>query len=150
MHKTIVLVAVLAAAAVAAGQDRPKAPAKADVDAIQGSWVASAAEVNGGPMGADSLKLVRLRVEGDKYTWQINELGPERGTLKLAPEKKPKALDLRCKEGNNQDRTLPAIYRLDGQTLTVCYELGDGERPKDFKAPAGTMRLAVTYRREKP
>ena len=132
----------------AAAADKPDA-AKKDLNALQGTWAATSAEVTGNPMGAESLKLVRLRVEGDQYTWQINDLGAERGSLKLNPAAKPKTMDLACKQGNNEGRTLAAIYALEGDTLKVCYELQGPKRPTTFKAPANTFLLYVTYTREK-
>jgi uncharacterized protein (TIGR03067 family) len=150
MTKVRLLAAVctLALVAPAYAADKPSPAAKKDLDALQGRWVARSAEVDGKPMDAERLKLVFLELKGDQYTWQINDLGQEFGTLRLLPDHKPKGLDLVGTRGNNEGRTVQAIYALDGDTLKVCYELVNPKRPTAFKAPAGSFLFNVTYQRQ--
>ena len=62
---------------------------------------------------------------------------------------RPAAMDIHGQEGPNAGRTIQAIYQLAGDQLTVCYQLGAGERPAEFKSPAGSQVLLVHYRRVK-
>jgi uncharacterized protein (TIGR03067 family) len=73
---------------------------------------------------------------------------PDKGTFKLDPSAKPKAIDITGTEGPNKGKTIPAIYELTDDTLTVCYNLGGKDRPTEFKTKAGTQLFLVTYKRE--
>jgi len=56
-------------------------------------------------------------------------------------------MDIRGREGPNAGRTIQAIYELAGEQLTVCYQLGSGERPSEFKSAKGSQVLLVRYLR---
>jgi uncharacterized protein (TIGR03067 family) len=75
---------------------------------------------------------------------------PDRGTCKLDPSAKPKALDITGTEGPNKGKTILAIYERDGDTLRVCYDLGGKNRPTEFKTTAGSRLFLVEYKRQKP
>ncbi len=44
-------------------------------------------------------------------------------------------------------KTRRAIYKLDGDTLTVCVNGPDLERPTEFKSPEGTQVMLLTLKR---
>ena len=75
---------------------------------------------------------------------------PDRGTVKLMPSAKPKALDITGTEGPNKGKTILAIYERKGDTLRICYELSGKGRPTEFKTEAGTQLFLVEYQRQKP
>ena len=58
------------------------------------------------------------------------------------PVKEPKTLDLTIKLGN-QEKVSQGIYKLDGDTLTLCRTEENGERPKEFKTTAKSGILVV-------
>ena len=58
-------------------------------------------------------------------------------------------MDIKGTDGPNKGKTIKTIYKLDGDTLTVCYELGDGDRPTKFETKADTKQLLANYKREK-
>ncbi len=60
------------------------------------------------------------------------------------PDKQPKAVDFGVK-GSDED-TYPAIYRLDGNELTLCVGAPD-KRPAEFKAGPG--QVLIRYERSK-
>jgi uncharacterized protein (TIGR03067 family) len=43
-----------------------------------------------------------------------------------------------------------AIYRLDGDTLTVCYSHRAPDRPTRFDSPTGAHLVLLTFKRAKP
>jgi len=49
--------------------------------------------------------------------------------------------------GPNAGRTIAAIWRVEGEVLELCYDVGGGTRPTMFASAAGSTRLLVRYRR---
>ena len=119
-----------------------------DRDALQGTWLAVSAELGGKPVPEAVRKAIRLTLKDDTYTVTVGN-NPDRGTVRLDPAAKPKALDITGAEGPNKGKKIPAIYELHGDTLKICYDLGGRGRPTEFKAPAGTQLFLVTYERAK-
>jgi uncharacterized protein (TIGR03067 family) len=119
-----------------------------DSDALQGTWLATAAELGGKPFPDEVRQSIKLALQGDKYTVTVGK-NPDHGTVKLDPSAKPKAMDITGTEGPNKGKKIPAIYELDGDTLKICYDLSGKGRPAEFKTTAGTQLFLVTYKREK-
>jgi uncharacterized protein (TIGR03067 family) len=117
-------------------------------DTLEGTWLPSAAELGGKAFPDEVRKTIKLVVKGDKYTVTVGKQ-VDRGTVKLNPKAKPKALDITGTEGPNKGKTIQAIYERDGDTLRVCYDLSGKSRPAEFKTRAGTQLFLVTYKRQK-
>jgi uncharacterized protein (TIGR03067 family) len=116
---------------------------------IQGTWLPSAAELGGRKFPDEVRKTIKLVVKDDNYTVTVGT-EPDRGTLKLDPSAKPKAMDITGTEGPNKGKTILAIYERSGDTLRVCYDLDGKSRPTEFKTKAGSKLFLVTYKREEP
>jgi uncharacterized protein (TIGR03067 family) len=119
-----------------------------DGDALQGTWLPSAAEFAGEKFPDEVRKTIKLAIKDDNYTVTVGAK-VDKGTVKLNPSAKPKALDITGTDGPNKDKTMLAIYELDGDTLRVCYDLSGKSRPTEFKTKADTQLFLVTYKREK-
>jgi len=120
-----------------------------DDDAMQGTWLLSAAELGGNKFPDDARKSIKLVLKEGKYTVTAGK-NTDQGTCKVDPKAKPKALDITGTEGPNKGKTILAIYELDGDTLRVCYDLSGKSRPTEFKTKEGTQLFLATYKREKP
>lgn len=120
-----------------------------DSDAIQGTWLASAAELGGKPFPEEVRKSIKLTPKDGKYMVTVGK-NSDRGTVKLEPSVKPKATNITGTEGPNKGKTFLAIYELDGDSLKICYDLSGKGRPTDFKTTEGTQLFLVIYSREKP
>jgi uncharacterized protein (TIGR03067 family) len=120
-----------------------------DGDTIEGTWLPRAAEIAGKPFPDEVRKITKLVVKGDSYTVTVGTKA-DKGTVKLNPKAKPKALDITGTEGPNKGKTILAIYERKGDTLRICYDLSGKQRPTEFKTTEGTQLFLVTYKREKP
>ena len=118
-------------------------------DSIAGTWLPSEAEFAGQPFPDEVRKTMKLVVQDDNYTVTVGT-EVDKGTVKLDPSAKPKALDITGTEGPNKDKKILAIYERNGDRLRVCYDLGGKSRPTEFKTETGTQLFLVTYKREKP
>jgi uncharacterized protein (TIGR03067 family) len=118
-------------------------------DALEGVWLPSAAELGGKKFPDEVRKSIKLEVKGDRYTVTVGTQ-PDRGTCKLDPSTKPKALDITGTDGPNKGRTILAIYERVGDTLRVCYDLSGKSRPTEFRTKEGTPLFLVEYKLQKP
>ncbi len=115
---------------------------------LNGSWVVKRAEMGGKPLPMPPG--FTLTIDYNRYT--AGGASPnDRGKLvffgdELAGE--PRRLDVIGEDGPNKGKRYPAIYRLNGRELEICYDLSEKERPRDFTSREGTMLFRVTYSRK--
>jgi uncharacterized protein (TIGR03067 family) len=135
-----ILVAIAIARTASAGNESD------DAKKIQGTWAITSAELGGSPFPPQVAKIITLKMGEGKYEVQAENL--DKGTYTIDPAATPKALDIIGAEGPNAGKHFPCIYELHGDVLKICYQLGDGPRPAEFKSPAGTKIFLVTYKRK--
>jgi uncharacterized protein (TIGR03067 family) len=126
----------------------PAADDPDDLKLLAGTWKPTAADLGGNKIDRLVLEKATVLYEGDKYTITIGEKG-EKGSLTLDPKKSPKQMDIFPTEGDNNGKTLLAVYELAGDKLTICYSLTPGVRPENFE-PASNTLLLVKFERVKP
>ena len=137
--------------------DQPaKDAAKEDRDKLQGEWVMVSVELPPKVRKPDEEQIKRSGLVVKDDTWQMITNGKEASKMPFTidPTKDPKEIDFKVKIGEGvkvkggNEFTLKGIYKLDGDTLTLCRTvLGTDDRPKEFKA--GEVLLAVYKRKEK-
>lgn len=141
---TFALIAFVAAATAAGRSDDAT---EKDLKALVGKWKVEKAELGGNDAMA-LFKGLTLEISKDgKYTVVLGDL-KDSGKLVLDPSKIPAEMSITGIEGPNKDKTIKAIYKLDGDTVTICYALTGGDRPAKFEAKEAQHFLAV-YQREK-
>src|SRR5262245_36449973 len=128
MTRAVALVACWALSVSTTLGQKPDEAAAADLKAMVGKWKVEKAEIG----GKDALALVKdLKLEiaeGGKYTVLVGEQ-KDTGTVTVDPSKKPAEMDIKGAEGPNKGKTIKTIYKIDGDTMTVCYDLGGAARP---------------------
>jgi RNA polymerase sigma-70 factor (ECF subfamily) len=138
---TGVEVAVGVPRALAAADEAAKV--KAELKKFQGTWVDIYAEKAGkkqAEVGDHELKF-----DGDTFSVADHGQVEEKGTIKLDPSKKPREIDLRVRDRNNEEKTVLGIYAWDGENLMFCWGKPGGEkRPLDFTtSPEGRVLVIV-------
>jgi uncharacterized protein (TIGR03067 family) len=144
MFRIVAVLPLLALSAVAADAD-----ADAELRALQGTWVIDKATLAGRVHDEDFAGM-KLTVAGDKYVVDFGK-NTDKGTLTLDAAKSPKRIDIKSAEGPFKGKTLPGIYELKGDTLTLCLE-ADGKaekRPEKFESPGMVRNMLLTFNREK-
>jgi uncharacterized protein (TIGR03067 family) len=109
---------------------------------LVGRWAPVSAELAGQPFPVANFAGATLQLTGDSY-----DFAGDKGTYSLLGGHSPAAMDIHGREGPNAGRTIPAIYALTGDSLTIGYQLGAGERPAAFASPVGSHVLLVRYQR---
>jgi uncharacterized protein (TIGR03067 family) len=135
-------------AAVASAQHEAT---KKDLDQLQGTWRLVSRERDGKADLADALKDVRVTHEGDKFSFSGSPSGSGamKGTFKLDATKSPKAMDRMPADGPQKGKALPGIYKLEGDTLTICASVEGKDRPTEFATKPNSGRVLSVFKREK-
>jgi RNA polymerase sigma factor (sigma-70 family) len=118
-----------------------------DEKAIAGTWAIVSAERGGQKVPEEAFKGGKWTFAADgKVTARFRPDKDLGGTYKLDPAKKPKEITITTDDGKTQ----PSIYKLDGDTLTIC--MGDSdvakERPTEFATKEGTKVILFVLKRE--
>jgi uncharacterized protein (TIGR03067 family) len=109
---------------------------------LAGHWTPHSAELGGQEFPVTNFGGATLQLTADTY-----EFAGDKGTYAVLSNSPPAKMDIRGRVGPNAGRTIQAIYELAGEQLTVCYQLGSGERPSEFKSAKGSQVLLVRYQR---
>jgi uncharacterized protein (TIGR03067 family) len=134
--------AVFAGLASSAFAPEKKDPSKEDQEKIQGNWKVESATVAGAKNPEEVLKM-ELTIKGEKI---VSKMGNEKkeGTFKLDGGAKVKTIDIRT-----EDMVLHGIYKLDGDTLTICLDESGEARPPEFESREGSRVALVVLKRVK-
>lgn len=139
--RAVVLLALLLAGST------PAADPHAEVKALAGVWRLQAATLDGRDHTEDFTGMT-LTLTGTAYVIDFAE-NSDRGTFTLNPAKAPKWIDIRTGDkGPFKGLTLPGIYKLEGDQLTLCLHADGQTRPTEFTAPQKTRNMLLTYKRE--
>ena len=128
MRTVLTLMFLTVGVSLANAEDASDAIAK-EQKSLQGVWEATALMVSGldGPI-LEKLIVLQLEFKGDKVVFFPDN---REHTYHVDPAAKPKAMDLTPGDGEKKGERLPvAIYKLDGDTLTICIdkEFAQGRR----------------------
>ncbi len=143
---------------LAAGLALASAPAAApnDHDRLQGAWRLTAVEVNGQAIALENLKsggkvlVGTLTVAGDSYTFRLGDVRLAL-TFAMDQSKSPRTIDLTVAEGPQKGQTLHGIYKLEGDTYTICRNVEPGkDRPTQFATRPDSGLMLVVWKRVQP
>ena len=116
---------------------------------LKGRWIVTSAERNGKP--DEDIKGHLLRFGKKKFTIRKGKKVLYQGTYRLDPSTKPASIDFMHTGGALKGKTWKGIYKLAGETLTICDNSADLEkpRPKTFETKAESGHLLVQLKRDK-
>ncbi len=151
--KLQVLIAAAAGLLIVTGA-RAADPAKADSNALQGTWRLASVEVNKEVIPLENLNdgyvvlVGTLVIKADSYTFHLGKNQLE-FTFKLDPAKQPHAIDLVALAGQDKGKTYHGIYKIEGDTYTICRNVEPGkERPAEFATKPKSGLMLVVWKRE--
>jgi uncharacterized protein (TIGR03067 family) len=123
-----------------------------DKDRLQGTWKAVKMESQGREATEDEVKKGTMVIKGDKLTTVRPDGFTAESQITIDPTQRPKTIDLVPQDGPDTEKgkTFRGIYKLDGDTLTLCMNGPDMERPQEFKTEAGSQVMLMTLKRETP
>jgi uncharacterized protein (TIGR03067 family) len=133
-----------------------------DLELLKGTWNIDSMEWGGKGMPKDLMTGYKFVFDGNKLTWEgalgihsksgkITAIGD--GVypceFKLDPGQDPKQIDVTMKLQKGE-RTLLGIYKIDGDTLKICYfTTSTGRRPIEFASKEGVRTSLIVLTRAK-
>jgi len=125
-----------------------KKQAKRDIDNLQGAWHVTALELDGNKMPESMLGGSQITVKGSKFD-TVSMGAAYSGALTLDETANPNTFDLKFTDGPEKGNTNLGIYKLSGDTWTLCLATRGKIRPKTFATAPGTGIALETLRRGK-
>jgi len=130
--------------ALAAGAPNPKAPPD-KAPALVGDWVIESMVFGGKPWEFKPGAAWQFQSDGKMVNRGPD--GEKAGTYTADAKKNPAEIDLDV-IGPNWE--LPGIYKIDGDTLTICHVFGKEQpRPTKFESPVGSFNMLIKLKRAK-
>lgn len=118
-----------------------------DLKTFQGEWVLVSFQKEGEDLPATTIK-ARLTVKGERWLYE-SDVGEWSATFKIDSSRSPKTIDMTIGTGDTA-RLQRGIYKIEGDTLTICRAVGRGgeERPKEFPGDH-KGRVLIVWKRAK-
>jgi uncharacterized protein (TIGR03067 family) len=125
-----------------------KADKEKEYKALKSGWSVEKATLNGND-ATEFLKVLEFTIHDDgKYTAKHGEEKDE-GAFTVDLSTTPKSMVIKPTGGPGKDKVLKAIYKLDGDSLVICYDMEGKETPKKFESTAENKFLLIEYKRKK-
>jgi uncharacterized protein (TIGR03067 family) len=119
-------------------------------DSLEGTWKLTSVEINAQSLLMDKLQEGQLVVQGARYSLALGDIRLEM-THDLHANKQPKQLNLTIAEGSDKGKVFHAIYKLEGDRLTICRSIKpDVDRPAEFVSKPDSGLMLVVWTRQEP
>jgi uncharacterized protein (TIGR03067 family) len=116
---------------------------------LQGMWTVVSFHHDGGSTPVQEGRVIPYTFEGNK----LITVGPFDAKVeieyRLDPSKNPKQIDQRFTGGALGPWIAKGIYKIEGETLTICYGGPNVARPTDFTTKPGDGRTMRVHKRVK-
>lgn len=131
-------------------EDTPKGIDKAKLKKLQGTWQLSSSELGGKKADPKEVANVTLNIDDKKAVSREGvDVKEESEITLLDPTAKPAAIDMKITAGDDKDQVVKGIWKLDGDSLTICVAEPGKDRPKEFAAKEGTGHTLLGFKRMK-
>ncbi len=130
-----------------------------DSERIQGTWLNIAQETNGEEVSPakDRKLVITAEMMSSEYTGADQRLaeedrknGTDKASYKIDPSREPKTIDITPVAGSRKGKVAAGIYRIDGDTLQICFDTDGPDRPTEFDTRPGDHNRLMVFRREIP
>ncbi|MGD9598080.1 MAG: TIGR03067 domain-containing protein [Steroidobacteraceae bacterium] len=116
---------------------------------LEGRWLPVAAYVADREVPVEELRVACLNLCAGRY--EIRDRSGavvDSGGYRIDAAVSPLVMDMIGVEGPHAGRKLEAIITLDGDTLTVCYDLDGLARPDSMEPDDDQLLLRISYERD--
>jgi uncharacterized protein (TIGR03067 family) len=138
---------VLLSLAIAMAAPASKDPPKKDPPALVGEWAAESAVEQGRAIALPPGTGWVFTADRKSVLTLGGAAGSFEATYKADATKAPAEVDV---SDGPKGKPLRGIFKVEGDTLTVCLVEGDADRPTAFESAAGSKTILITLKRVKP
>jgi uncharacterized protein (TIGR03067 family) len=146
MNRLVQVAMVLFVSCLAARAEEPSK--RKELARHQGEWLVVSFERNGEVTAKEITDTIMRVVENDHVVWKREGKSFAGTSMVLDPNAEPPTIDLLPDGGPARDKRVRGIYKLQGDTLTICVADPDSPRPLKFSAPKGSGHTLQTFRRK--
>jgi uncharacterized protein (TIGR03067 family) len=114
---------------------------------ILGVWSCSSATIDGRPLAEETAKELRLTLTADRYKSERGGQVLFDSTYRTDASTSPARIEMIGTEGDLKDKAALGIYKLEGDTLTMCYVMPGKERPVAFESQPQSGAFLVVWKR---
>jgi uncharacterized protein (TIGR03067 family) len=107
-----------------------------------GSWIPVKQEIGGKELSNTSFEKQKLVINDSNYVFTAESV--DKGIAKYADNK----MDIYGKEGVNAGKHFTAIYKLENNVLTICYNLAGDSYPTAFETKSKPTLFLCVFERE--
>jgi len=109
---------------------------------LNGGWLPVKQEIGGKELPMESFENERLAIVGKSFLFVAES--DDEGTLTYSDGK----MDIYVEVGVNTGRHFKAIYKLETNLLTICYDLKGGDYPTSFNTANNPDLFLSVFRKE--
>jgi RNA polymerase sigma factor (sigma-70 family) len=119
---------------------------RTDAQQLPGTWVLVRKVSDGQESPADQIRDLRLELTDTAFRSEHIGRVFRQATYTIDPTRNPKWMDL-MSQGDIPAHQCQAIYRIEGDQLTLCHTRPGGERPTRFESQPGSGVILTLWRR---
>jgi uncharacterized protein (TIGR03067 family) len=140
---------LLTALALAVAAPGPKERPRKVADPLLGAWAVQTTVEGGRPLPLPAGgQAVEFRPDG-RAVLRDGARPPEEAGYASDPKKDPPEIDITPPPAGGHVVAMSGIYKVEGDTLTVCVSPAAAGRPTKFESPAGQPVILMTFKRAK-
>jgi uncharacterized protein (TIGR03067 family) len=109
---------------------------------LNGTWIPVKQEIGGKELPAIVFQTQKLIIADSIYTLVAESV--DKGTLKYNNGK----MDIYGKEGVNSGKHFTAIYKIENQHLTICYNLKGDVYPSSFESKSSPLLFLSVFKKQ--
>ncbi len=110
---------------------------------LNGTWIPIKEEMGGKSLPSSAFATQKLMIRDSNYTFIAESV--DKGIIKYKDDK----MDIYGEEGVNIGRHFTALFKIENELLTICYNLKGDAYPESFDSKAKGLLFLSVFKKEK-